>query len=485
MKKLAWIASALLSGCGDNLEMPDAGIPIDVPPPIDAPSFTPPTPFSFGLSAAGPDQMQAAWPGPNGTFYTAGFVATTLAGAKLLTVTRRTATGPDPTFGTGGVVTTTVVAGGGAGEIDVVTQSDGRIVVSTTTPAAVTNATDAADTDIALLRLLATGAVDTTFGVNGVRVVSLNESFLEPTTPNPTVRGRDGIRGLAIGPSDQIFVHAYQRGEGLISGGATLRIDTEFVVARFTADGALDLGYGGGDGKFVYDIFVSSTHTNATPHVLQAQADGSVVAGGYANTPATGNTTQPVLYKVNPAGTALDATFATSGLFHDIVLATQTEIYSFARHGDHLVTAGYGRVTGTINDWVSMRFDVNTGARDATWGGTANGAVVFDPSGTMLGSNCRNALALPDGKTLLVGSTGPSAMPTQDAVFAILGATGQLDTTFGTGIVTYPLGANGNDQFWGAARSGDKVLVVGYQGGLATPTATMNDDAYGVILTLP
>jgi len=484
MTKHLWIASALLAGCGDNLERPDAGIPIDVPPQIDAPSFTPPTPFSFGLSAAGPDQMQAAWPGPNGTFYSAGFVATTLAGDKLLTVIRRTATGPDPTFGVNGVVITAIKAGGAAGEIDVVTQSTGKIIVSTTTPATVINAADAADTDIALVRLEADGDLDLTFGANGVRVVSLNESFLEPTTPSPTVRGRDGVRGLAIGPNDQVFVLAYQRGEGLISGGATPRIDTDFVVARFTADGALDLGYGGGDGKFVHDIFVSNTHTSATPHALEVQTDGSVIAGGYANTPATGNTTQPVLYKVNAAGTALDATFATAGMFHDIVLATQTEIYSFARHGNHLVTAGYGRNAGTINDWVSMRFDATTGARDTSWGPT-NGAVVFDPSGAMLGSNCRNAVALPNGKTALLGSTGPSNMPTQDAVLAILGANGQLDTTFGTGIMKYMLGANGNDQFWGAAVNGDKLLVVGYQGGLATPTATMNDDAYGVILTLP
>jgi uncharacterized delta-60 repeat protein len=489
MKRLFCIASALLSGCGDNLAGTDAGMPdssmTDAPPDSSTP-FTPPTPFSFGLSATGPDQIQSAWPGPNGTFYAAGFAAATPTGDKLLTVTRRTATGAaDTTFGTNGIVTTTVVARGANSEINVVTQSDGKIIVSTTTPAAVANLMDAADNDIALVRLATNGDLDTSFGVNGIRVVSFNESYLEPGT-TPTVRGRDGVRRIAIGPNNQIFVHGYQRGEGTIAGGITPRVDTEFVVARFTADGALDLAYGGGDGKFVYDIFIAATntHTSATPHVMLPLADGSAIAGGYANTPAVGSTVQPVLFKVNATGTALDTTWATQGLFHDSVLALQTEIYNVARHGDNLVSAGYGRNSGTANDWVSMRFNANTGVRDTTWGGTTNGAVVFDPSGAMLGSNCRNAIALPGGKTALVGSTGPGNMAVQDAVFAILDATGKLDTTFGTGIVKYMLGGNGNDQFWGGAVSGNNLLIVGYQGGGASPT-TMNDDAYGVLVTLP
>ncbi len=489
MKRLFCIASTLLSGCGDNLSAPDAGVAGDERPMIDAPvdsstPFTPPTPFAFNLSATGPDQITSAYPGPSGTFYAAGFVAATPTGDKLLTVTRRLATGaPDTTFAGTGILTTTVKVVPGQSEVDIVTQSDGKIIVSTTTPATVANVMDAADTDIALVGILANGTLDPNFGVAGIRTVSLNESYLEPTTPTATVRGRDGVRGLAIGPNDQIFVHAYQRGEGLITGGATPRVDTEWVIARFTAAGQLDLGYGGGDGKFVYDIFVTGMHTNATPHAVLPLSDGTVVAGGYANTPAT-SSVQPVLFKVNAAGTALDATWATQGLFHESILAVQTEVYNFARHGDNLVTGGYGRNSGTANDYISLRFNLNTGVRDLTWGGTTNGAVVFDPSGAMLGNNCRNSIALPGGKTALIGSAGPSNMAAQDAVLAILDANGKLDTTFGTGNLKYILGGNGNDQFWGGAVSANQLLVVGYQGGGASPT-TMNDDSYGVLLTLP
>jgi hypothetical protein len=166
------------------------------------------------------------------------------------------------------------------------------------------------------------------------------------------------------------------------------------------------------------------------------------------------------------------------------VLLLQTEIYNFVIHGDKIVTAGYGRDVGATNDYISMRFDLTTGLRDLTWGGAAKGAVLFDPSGTMLGSNCRSGIALPAGKTLMIGSTGPGNMPTQDAVFAVLGADGKLDTSYGSGIHKFPLGANGNDQFWGAAVSGDQVTVVGYKGGGAAQTDVSNDDSFAAVFTL-
>jgi uncharacterized delta-60 repeat protein len=272
-----------------------------------------------------------------------------------------------------------------------------------------------------------------------------------------------------------IFVHAASRGLGNAAAGG-LRLDTDFTVVKLTSTGAVDTTFGT-DGQFRLDILESP----AAPRGIRALDDGTLLASGYASDSGVG-TTQPVLYKLTAAG-ALDTTFDGGGVFHDIVLAVQTEIYNFAIHGTKVVTAGYGRNTGTTNDYVSLRFDLQTGVRDLTWG-SLNGAVVFDPSGAMLGSNCRNGTALPDGKTLMIGSTGPANMPAQDAVFAVLDASGKLDTAYGSGIHKFPLGANGNDQFWGGAVSGDQVSVVGYHGGGAAPTEANNDDAYGVVFTV-
>jgi hypothetical protein len=211
-------------------------------------------------------------------------------------------------------------------------------------------------------------------------------------------------------------------------------------------------------------------------------ADGSLLVSGYANSADIG-TTQPVLYKLDADGELVTG-FADGGVFHEAILATQTEVYNFAVHGSDIVTAGYGRNTGDTNDYVSLRFDIATGDRDLTWGGAVNGAVVVDPSGAMLGSNARNAIGLPGGETIIIGSTGPSNMPAQDAVFVVLDEDGALDTKYLTGIHVFQLGDDGNDQFWGGAVSGEYVALVGYQGGGMTQTADTNDDAYGVVFQM-
>jgi uncharacterized delta-60 repeat protein len=282
--------------------------------------------------------------------------------------------------------------------------------------------------------------------------------------------------------SDGVYINAVSRGLGNKAAGGP-RTDTDFTVARLTPLGVLDTTFATA-GQFRLDISVGGvpTEANATPRGIKSLPDGKILVGGYATTPGLGTGAQPVVIKLLSTG-ALDTSF-NGGFFHDVVLSAQTEVYNFAVHGTKIVTGGYGRESGTINNYISLRFDVATGERDLTWGGTTNGAVVFDPSGTLLGSNCRNVIALPDGKSMMIGSTGPSNMPEQDAVFAILDANGVLDTSYGTGIHKFALGANGNDQFWGGAVSGDQVAVIGFKGGGMTQTDTVNDDAFAAVFTV-
>ncbi|MBC7975889.1 MAG: hypothetical protein H7138_13025, partial [Myxococcales bacterium] len=416
----------------------------------------------------GPDQLQSATAAPGGKFYAAGFAAQTLTGARFVTVVKYGATGLDTTFGTNGVVTTTVDFKGGSDEIDITTQPDGKLLVSAT----VAGATNPADRDVAVFRLLDTGAIDTTFGTNGLTTFSFNDAFDAGTM----LIGTDAPRGLTADATG-IFVHGIARAFGELTPGNP-RQDTDFAVAKLDLTGNRVTTFGEQDGQFRLDIGKST----ATARGIKVLPDGKLLAGGYANSPGLG-TTQPVLYKLTAEG-KLDTTFAAGGLFHDTVLAVQTEVYNFAVHGDKIVTTGYGREVGATNDFISLRFELATGMRDMTWGGAAKGAVLFDPSGTMLGSNCRSGLALPDGKTLMIGSIGPGNMPAQDAVFAVLDASGKLDTAYGTGVHKFVLGANGNDQFWGGAVSGDQVSVVGYKGGGAAQTEASNDDAFAAVFTL-
>lgn len=431
--------------------------------------FVPPTPVAVPLSATGPDQLQSVTAAADGDFLAAGFAAATVSGPRFVTVVKLSAAGLDATFGQDGVVTTPLTFVGGADEIDITTQSDGKILVSAT----VANAANPADRDIAVLRLQANGEVDTTFGTDGIAVVNLNDAHDD----GMALVGFDGSRSIAVDGEDNIFVHAVSRGLGDAIGGGP-RTDTDFTVVKLTPAGAVDTAFGDG-GQFRLDI----AEKNATPRAMKALADGSLMASGYANTPDVGDTVQVILYKLTPAG-KLDAAFAGGGLYHQPILNLQTEIYGIAIHGNDVITGGYGRDSGDTNDYVSLKFDVATGARDATWGGAPKGAVLVDPSGTKLGSNARGAVGLPGGKTLIHGSTGPSNMPEQDAVFVVLDADGKLDTAYGTGIHVLKLGSDGNDQLWGGALSGDLVALVGHKGGGATQTEAMNDDAYVLVFEL-
>lgn len=496
MKKLV-VTTLFVAACGDNGgTSPDASVPNPDASP-DAPSaYTPPQPFSFELSPGGHDQLMSVAPGPNGSFYAAGFRAADLQGAtpRNIIVVK---VGPDgmldKSFGDNGVLDTQIPFRGGADEIDIARLSDDKVLVSATVAAAVANANDPDDTDIALIRITADGELDDTFGGGtGYVVHSFNESILNNASPAAAV-GRDVVRGLAVRTNGEIFVHGAQRGEGTVMGGTEPRLDTDFVIAKFKSTGEIDTAYGT-NGKYLQDIYYDDAHTNATPRGIIVLDGGAVIAGGYANTGISGGP-QPVLIRLKPDGTP-DENFGTNGLFHDVVLGWQTEVYNMARHGDKIVTGGYGRDDNPDqNDFISLRFDAATGARDTTWGGSSftDGKVLVDPTpdNKEAGSNCRNAVSLGNGKTLLIGSSNRAANSSgnpnpgaQDAVFIVLDENGELDTTYGTGIVTYQLGDDGADQFWGAAVSGNKALIVGWRGTKGTASATNNDDAYGVLLPI-
>ena len=203
MTKLALGFVALIA-CGDNTDTnplnPDSSPDSQTPDstPDGNTSFVVPTPFAVPLSVAGPDQLQSAAPGPEGSFYAAGFAAQTIASKRVVTVVRSLPTGsPDATFGANGVVTTPLEFVGGADEVDVAVQADGKILVSGTTP----SPTILGDRDLGIVRLEPNGTLDATFGTAGVAVISLANAIMNGTTPT----GADASRGLAVASTGEIF----------------------------------------------------------------------------------------------------------------------------------------------------------------------------------------------------------------------------------------------------------------------------------------
>ncbi len=474
MKKLVTLSALLFAACGDDNKPnnPDAAVGSDaegVDAAVDASMFVKPSPIAVVLSTGGPDQLMSVAPGPSGSFYAAGYAAATPTGAKMLVVAKLTSAGAlDTTFAGGaGFFTSTLEFKGGSDEIDVAVQSTGKIVVAGT----IANDTVPADKDIGLFRVDATGALDTGFGTSGYSRINLSTAFDD----NGTLKSMDSQRGLAVGPSDKLFIHAASRND--VDAGGT-RPDTDFTVARLSAEGILDGGYGEMNGKTLVNL--SETDNVATAKGLHVLADGSVIAGGYAKTTASNGTAQPVLYRLDPDGDRV-TTFA-SGVFHEVVLTMQTEIYNFAIDGDRITTAGYGRETGTANTWASLRFNTTTGARSTNFGGTTNGVVTIDPSGALAGANCRNAIALNGGKTALIGSTGASG--SRDAALAIITQNGQLDTGYGTGVLTWDIETGTEDQWWGGAESSGTLMLAGWRGVGSTQTDTANDNSYVVLIEM-
>lgn len=377
----------------------------------------------------------------------AGFTSATVGGPRTVAVLKLDSNGEvDGTFGSAGVVTTELSFAGGADEIDVITQADGKLLISATT----VDDSNPGDRDIAVLRLTASGEIDTTFATNGVREIDLSST--------------DMVRSIAVDTQGRIYLFA-------AATAPAPRTDSDFVVLRLNADGSDDASWN--------TQWVDVLGSHATPRSITLLADGSVVAVGYANSSLL-NSVQPVVFKLSSTG-ALVSSFGTNGIFHEVVLTAATEPYAVLAQGSKLLLAGYGRVSGDTNDFVAFRIDASTGARDLDW---SAGARVIDVSGTKATNTLRGAIALPGDKTLLFGATGAGNQASQDGALVMLDANGALDTKYGTGVHVLPFGMNGADQFWSAAVSGNNVLVVGTKGAGTSPTQDFNDDAWALLFPL-
>lgn len=428
------------------------------------------------LSATGSDAFYAVAFAADGGFYAAGFVADSVDATadREMAIARFTAEGDlDTTFGTDGVVRINVAEGGTSGELarGVVVQSTGKVVVAGSIEHDVAaEGTAASDRDIALLRLNADGTVDTDFGKDGVLVLDLNTGVeTVDDSGEASWSGADAFYDLELAAGDALVIHGATRADGYEDDGTTPRSDTDFALVRLSADGELDASFADG-GVFTLDIEAA----NASARHVTVLSDGSLVGGGYANTPTFG-TTQPVVYKVTPDG-ELDASFADEGLFHQEVLAEVAEVYAVTVVGDALVTAGYGRNTSDdANDWLSLRLDME-GNLDSSWG--SNGAVQFDYAG--FGDSARTILTLPSGEPLIVGGMAVADSVT-DAAYGVP----QADGTLGSGPVLYDFGGV-SDMFWGASVSPDQstVAIVGVKGAGSGATADDNDDAAIYLLPL-
>ncbi len=443
--------------------------------------------------------------------------ATTAAGTGAAAATTAPAAaakaGLDTTFGKDGIAALPLSAAGHDRFMAVAVAPDGKTY-------AAGFVTEAGDQAMALARFDAKGALDKTFGKDGIASVNvaiggkaaeLARSLViqssgkiviaGPVEHDPTAAGdaaRDTDFGLArfdntgkLDPSfgtngvakidlgvgklvgtaivgDNPWGVGNLTGDKLVVNGTTLatgagRTDADYAIIGVTADGKLDTAFGQG-GKVVVDL--TSSLDNAR-NVL-VQADGKIVTSGYSN---IAGVVQPVLIRMSSAG-VLDKEFGKDGVATAKVLNAVTEAYNVAQQGSDYIAAGYGSDAATDKvDLVAYRFKGN-GTLDTAFGdgGKFRLDIAKDDD------RAHNVLVLPDGRIMTAGS-GKKTAANIDGMIVLLSKDGAPDKTFGTdGALISDLGGPA-DAWFGIALSADRklVIVAGYKGTDATSGG--NDDA--------
>jgi len=347
----------------------------------------------------------------DGAIVIAGSIATTFGDAL---VARYAPDGTlDPTFSAGPVVVTPLGTSTSY-FLDVVQQADGTLVAAGL-------AKDAGgDYDGALVRYLADGSLDASFGAGGIVRTPL---------------------GSAGGAFTDVLVDPDGK---LVTAGSAVGVVVHGLVARYLADGSLDATFGSG-GLATTDL--GDVGFNA----LARQADGGLVAAGVA---IVGPTENFVVARFDADGT-LDATFGSGGIVVTPIGALRDFATGVVVQPDgKIVVAGSTLSAGaSMPSRVAVVRYLADGTLDATFG---LGGIVT----TMVGNSTYGAdlLRQPDGKLVVAGSAFDGAR--YDFVLIRYLADGSLDAGFGAGGAVATQVGPTSDNGFAVARQADAKLVV-------------------------
>lgn len=277
----------------------------------------------------------------------------------------------DTTFDTDGKATTSLSGNKGSigGTRSLVLQSDGKIVLA----GSYRSAGPIYSYGFALVRYNANGSLDTSFDGDGIAVSAFTTNA--KTTASSLARQNDGRLVVA--------------GEIADVGG----------VARFNANGSLDISFGGGDGHV--ELADASKFVD-----VDMQMDRIVVAGNRIPT-ASDPVYRPMIARFTAAG-VLDTTFGTSGFTVEMGVTIAQSVYGGfnaieTQADDKIVVAG-GAWTGqsaSYNDvFLAARYSAD-GVLDTSFSG---GIVLTDLSTSPEGETAWDLTIQGDGKIVTAGT---------------------------------------------------------------------------------
>jgi uncharacterized delta-60 repeat protein len=328
----------------------------------------------------------------------------------------------DSSFGVGGSALTDVAGADWEDEpYTVIALPDGKLA----TPGKAYNAATG-NFDFAIMRYNPNGSLDSTFDNDGIALTDVGRTY-------------DEAQGLIRQPDDKLVAAGLAR-----LGGAG-----DFALVRYNLDGSIDTSFGT-NGRVRTDFFGFDDMALG----LVLQADGKLVAGGYAIHPYSGYDFAMARY--NTDGT-LDQSYGIGGISTSDFFGSSTDwAFRLAIQPDGKVVA-VGATLNTISnnyDFAIARYDTS-GQLDPTFASYGKpGAGATDFSG---GTDYALTLLIqPDGGILVGGLAYSPSNGSNDQALARYLPDGTLDETFATygkkGVVT--------TDFFGDY---DQILALGVQ----------------------
>jgi len=293
-------------------------------------------------------------------------------------------------------------------------QLDGSLIV-----AGLSN--NGANADFALARLTPDGALDPTFA-GGTVVTDFGGH-------------QDLINAVTVQPDGKVVAAG-------VSG--TVLTSTQFALARYNADGSLDLSFGAGG------TVTTTLGGNDSARAVALQPDGKIVAAGFSVKTPNPNT-QFALARYNSDGSP-DTTFGTAGQVITPVGPGNAQISSLAILPDGKIMAAGIASNGVNTDFALARYNPG-GSLDPTFG--TEGTILTDFNN---GDDFINALeVLPDGRMIAAGAAS------NDFALARYNPDGTLDATFGSGgKVTTPIGSADDVATAIAVEPNGRMIAAGY-----------------------
>lgn len=324
------------------------------------------------------DGIEAVALQPDGKIVAAGG-AFTPGGAAQFALARYNADGtPDFTFGSSGKVT----LGGVGFARGLAVQADGKLVVGADGPV--------------LARFSTFGSLDPAFGASGLVTPDFRVADVAVSPDGKIVAAGSDVVIIGPDPEDP---------EGSIGREVV-------AVGRFNADGSPDATFGEG-GKVLTELHEVASRAAA----VLIQTDGKIVAVGTANN-------MFAVARYGPDG-SLDATFGNGGFVTTSLAGDNDRAFAGALQADgKIVAAGWATGSSTSNDFGLVRYNTD-GSLDTTFGNS--GVVITDFGNNMIDIANGVAIA-PGGKIVAAGWTNLGDFPTDTFALArYLGAPSPQD----------------------------------------------------------